>query len=275
MSRILTEEEKDVIIYNYCVLKQGLATAGKSFGYNQYSVEKLLKERGIQKRTYVEAKQALRKYTINDNFFKTQNTDMAYLLGLLASDGSIAKKENGIFLELHQQDEEILEKIKTKTNSSRELSHRINNNQTPCVKFQVWSAAWKEDLAKYGIKPNKTFSLEPPTLLEPKYRIDYIRGYFDGDGCVYYREPKEGSSCVNIGGASKEVIKWIRNELNNLGISTSSFNHKILNNNSNYYELIYYRKQILQMIYNSFYYDNNILYLKRKKQKFEKIINSL
>lgn len=53
---LLTEEQKDIIIYNYCVLKQGLQTAGKDFGYSQYMVEKLLKERGIQKRTYVEAK---------------------------------------------------------------------------------------------------------------------------------------------------------------------------------------------------------------------------
>lgn len=269
--KILTEEQKDEIIYNYCVLKQGLQTAGKKFGYTEFLVEKLLKERGVKKRTYIEAKQEMRKYIVDDEFFKTPSSDMAYILGLLAADGNIAKKENGIFIELHQQDEEILIRIKEQIKSTRKLDYRINNNGTPCVKLKVWSAEWKQDLAKYGIVPNKTFILQPPTLLPKKYRIDYIRGFFDGDGSVYSHN---NLPYVSFVGASLSLIEWIRAELADLGITTNSFSTSPLQSGSCIYKLTYSRKNTTDMLYTALYKNLNSLYLARKKEKWEQI-NSL
>jgi len=77
----LSKEQKEIILDNYVNKKQGLQTAGKEFGASQFAVERLLKEYKIKKRSYTEAKQALRKYFVNDDFFKTQSPDMAYLLG--------------------------------------------------------------------------------------------------------------------------------------------------------------------------------------------------
>ena len=85
----LSEEIERKIIYNYVELKQGLNTVGRNFGVSQYMVEKTLKKYGIKKRTYTEAKQTGRKFPCNDNFFKVQNSNMAYILGLLAADGSV------------------------------------------------------------------------------------------------------------------------------------------------------------------------------------------
>ena len=268
---IITEENKDKVVYNYCVLKQGLQTAGKAFGYSQYIVEKILRERGIKKRTYVEAKQESRKYSIDDDYFKIQSENMAYVLGLLAADGNIAKTENGIFLELHKKDEVILQAIQKDTKSNRPLEYRINNNGTPCCKFKVWSASWKQDLQKYNIVPDKTLTLLPPTLLHPKYRIDFIRGFFDGDGSVYLHEKKR--PYVQIDCASKPMIEWIRDELNNLGISTNSF-YTMNINNKNFYRLVYNSKNNVQQIYNAFYHNKANLYLVRKKNIMD-IINSL
>lgn len=269
--KVLTEEQKDEIIYNYCVLKQGLQTAGKKYGYTQFLTEKLLKERGVKKRTYVESKQELRKYHINDEFFKSPSSDMAYILGFLAADGNIAKKENGIFLELHQQDEEILQKIREKTQSDRKLDYRANNQGTPCVKFKVWSSEWKQDLAKYGIVPNRTFTISPPSLLPKEYRIDYIRGFFDGDGTVYSHNNKPYVSFIS---ASKILLEWIRDELSDLGITTESFSTTTLDSGNLFYRITYSRKNITKMLYNNFYKNPNALYLKRKKDKWDEL-NSL
>lgn len=269
--KVLTEEQKDEIIYNYCVLGQGLQTAGKKYGYTQFLTEKLLKERGVKKRTYVESKQELRKYHIDDEFFKAPSSDMAYILGFLAADGNIAKKENGIFLEIHQQDEEILKRIQEKIQSDRKLDYRVNNKGTPCVKLKVWSAEWKQDLAKYGITPNKTFTIEPPTLLPKEYRIDYIRGFFDGDGSVYQHGSQPYVSFIS---ASKPLLEWIRDELSNLGITTTSFFTTTLNTGNLFYQVTYSRKNITKMLYDAFYKNPNSLYLKRKKDKWDKL-NSL
>ena len=177
---IVPEENKQKVIDNYLFKKQGLQTAGKEFGYNQGMVESILKEAGIKKRTYTEAKQEGRKYSCND---KEQNSNMAYVLGFIAADGSIAKKENAIHINLSAIDGEILERIKLITESTRPIKYYTKNSTgQELVKFSVWSHEWKKDLEIYGITPAKTFTLKPPTFLNKKYAKDYIRGYFDADG---------------------------------------------------------------------------------------------
>ena len=266
----LTEEEKDKIVYNYTVLKQGLATAGKSFGCTQYKTTQLLKERGIQLRSYVEAKDALRIYEVNDDYFKVQSPNMAYILGLLASDGSVAKKENGVFIELKQEDGYLLELINKEVNNTRPIKYYTTNTNKKLAKFQVWSSTWKKDLAIYNIVPVKTFILQPPTFLKSEYIKDFIRGYFDGDGCIYL---KDHGGCVQFDGASLDMIKWIRTQLGNLyGISTSDIVHYFTENNQSMYRLSYYRKSILQKFYSIFYNNDSSLYLIRKKEKFKTIL---
>ena len=104
----IPEEIEEKIIYNYCVLKKGLVPSGQPYGVSQFLVERILKEHGIRKRTYAESKDILRKYTVNDNYFKTQTHNMAYIMGLIAADGNIAKKENKIEIFLNKKDIEII-----------------------------------------------------------------------------------------------------------------------------------------------------------------------
>lgn len=268
MSIILTEEQKDQIIYNYTVLKQGLATAGKQFHYSQYMVEKLLKERGIQKRTYVESKQVLRKYHVDDDFFKHQSPDMAYILGFIAADGSIAKDENGIFIEIHQKDAELLKQIAKIVKSDRPLNYRVNNQGTPCVKMKVWSAAWKQDLAVYGITPNKTFTLKPPSFLSQEYHMDYIRGYFDGDGSVWKRTTINRTT-IGFVSATKEILDWIRNEFNKYGVSTVQNYSAIDKQGTRIYYLRYDGQQKINIIKHLLYDSTSNLFLTRKKEIFD------
>ena len=103
----IPEEIQEKIIYNYCALKKGLIPSGQPYGVSQFLVERILKEHGIRKRTYVESKDMLRKYSVNDNYFKTQTHNMAYIMGLIAADGNIAKKENRIEIFLNKKDIEI------------------------------------------------------------------------------------------------------------------------------------------------------------------------
>ena len=116
----IPEEHRQAIIDAYLSGK-GLIAAGAPYGCGQKVVETILKRAGIHKRTYEKSKQKQRMYSLNDNFFKTQSPDMAYILGFIAADGNVAKKENAISIQLHEKDAEILEKIKELTDSSRPL----------------------------------------------------------------------------------------------------------------------------------------------------------
>lgn len=270
----IPDNVQDQIVYNYTILGQGLQTAGKSFGYSQKTVETLLKNRGVKLRTYIEAKDVQRKYHVDDNFFKRQSSDMAYILGFLAADGSISSKENGIFLELHQQDEEILKKIVSTVQLDRPLTYRINNSGTPCVKMSVWSSSWKKDLAVYGITPNKTFTLQPPVFLESCYNIDFIRGYFDGDGTIVVRPEKQQAE-VNITGVSKNMIVWIRDTLaTQYGISNPKLTTSLAPNQKTIiYKTAYFNLETLKRLYHVFY-DHSSLRMERKFNKFNSFIKS-
>ena len=106
-----SEEELIEMVHKYTVDKIGSYTLAKQFKCSEKAIQTALKNRGIKLRTYVEAKQEGRKYQIDDDFFKHQNHNMAYVLGLIAADGCVATKENSLSIQLRDYDGEILEKI--------------------------------------------------------------------------------------------------------------------------------------------------------------------
>lgn len=73
---------------------------------------------------------------------------MAYILGFIAADGNVAKKENCISIEVHEKDKDLLELIRERTKNTRPLKFYIHIHKdcedTPAVKFQTWSSEWKK-----------------------------------------------------------------------------------------------------------------------------------
>ena len=261
-SRTFTPEIIDKIIYNYNILKLGLAASGRDYNLSQDVVKRILKQNGVYIRSYAESKQVQRKYFVNDDYFKTQTHNMAYILGLLAADGSISKNENGIFINLRDYDKQILEDINKEVDSTRPIKiYTRSDENCPMAKFAVWSSTWKQDLSVYGIVPQKTFILNPPYYLKKEYIISYIRGYFDGDGSAYW---VNNTPCIKFCGASKKVLEWIRvflsteyNIQTNLQICKGK-----LKNNIDFYELLYYGTKARQLVENLYIPDS--LRLERK-----------
>lgn len=272
-TKYIEEDIKKKVLINYLEKQMSLINSGKEFQLSQRQVENILKEFGVKKRTYTEAKQLGRKYPCNDSYFKVQNHNMAYILGLIASDGCVSKKENLISIQLQTKDRELLEEIKTETNNSRPINDYIRPERNECFStFRVWSKAWKDDLSHYGIIPEKTFKLTPPNLLMPDYYIDYIRGYFDGDGSIYFLKDTN-RIFVEIVGTSKILIDWIRDKLVNnyhIFLNREVVEHK--DNGTIIYKIKIGSKEEIYKLYKLFY-QNNSLCLKRKKEKFELLLN--
>lgn len=198
---------------------------------------------------------------------------MAYILGLIASDGNVAKKGNQISIQLLSKDRDILKKIKNVTKSSHPLDRYVTKDGKDTTKFAVHSAEWKKDLANYGIVPAKTFNLTPPLFLHPSYKIDYIRGYFDGDGCITFGEHSTSPSW-SIVGASYPVVLWIKETLaNDYGIITNFIETSVLPSGKKMYKITYYGFTKIKSIYNVLYTDSPF-FLQRKKEKFQTILNT-
>ena len=115
---------------------------------------------------------------------------MAYILGFFAADGYMVKNKRGAhFVEFYITDADILRRIRRALNSNHSLS-RIEPrsiNHKPSFRLQIGSREMFHDLVALGFTQKKSKTLKLPTIPE-RYVSHYIRGYFDGDGNVYFRK---------------------------------------------------------------------------------------
>ena len=207
----LSQKVIDKIIYDYTVNRYGLIKTGKQNGVGERIVRKILLENKIHIRSQSEAAIIAniqrRQFNLNDNYFSSENERMAYLLGFLASDGTIDKKNNRIKIGLYSVDKDFLIKIKKELGYEGDILDYQTSNGFNVSELTFTSQQIKKDLAKYNIVPNKTFTYTFPESLNKKYWIDFIRGYFDGDGSVSTAGPH--AIRWQICAANKQVLEKI------------------------------------------------------------------
>lgn len=129
------------------------------------------------------------KYNFNRDFFYQDSEELAYFLGLVSSDGFVQTNANVIRIELKQSDKKILEDISKAMKYTRPVRdfERKDRGNGYFSSFCLENKEIKQLLIdKYNIIPNKSvndfcFNF---TNLDKRYWKDYVRGYFDGDGCI-------------------------------------------------------------------------------------------
>ena len=246
-----------------------IAGIGRKYGISAYMAKKELVNAGVKIRTRNEqnkySPQNQRKFSVNDMYFSKQSPNMAYLLGMFASDGCVYEKDNAIKLTLSTVDKEYLEKIRQELEiesqiKDYETSQGYKNSELRFSSYQI-----KKDFAEYNIVPRKTYSFKFPRKLKKEYYRDFIRGYFDGDGCV----STAGKSAIRwqLCSHEKDVLEVVVSffEENNIPkVSIQKAKDKQL-----YY--IQYSSVSTRGIYSLLYYDNCFC-LPRKRIKYESLM---
>jgi len=112
---------------------------------------------------------------------------MAYVLGFFVADGCMVKNRRGAhFVEFTSTDIDVLMKIRTAMGSNHKISkRRSNGRRNIAYRFQIGSKEIFSDLTKFGLTPHKSKTVQLPNI-PVKYLCHFVRGYFDGDGCVSY-----------------------------------------------------------------------------------------
>lgn len=126
----------------------------------------------------------------NKNFFKKWSSEMAYVLGYTFADGAVySNKRGSSYLEYTSTDLELINKVKVLLNSEHKISKRMkyNPNCKDSYRLQIGGVELLKDLEKYGIRQNKSLTVKFP-IIPNKYLSSFIRGYFDGDGCVHFEK---------------------------------------------------------------------------------------
>lgn len=231
-------------------------------------IKKILLENNIQIRTRKESvilENIKRTKKINHNYFSKENSNMAYLLGFYAADGTVRRDSNEIKLTLCSIDKNFLEQIKEELQAEREIKTYQDGKGYENSTFVFSSAQIKEDFKKYNIVPNKTYNFKFPTNLNRKYWIDFIRGYFDGDGTICLSgNYLKWELCAHERNSLEQIINFFFEEYNIPKINIYQRKDGL------YY--FQYSQNATKQIYKILYTPNS-LFLPRKKQKFDSLIN--
>ncbi len=127
------------------------------------------------------------KYAVNEKFFDTWTSESAYLVGLLCADGNLIDNPSirAKYFSLTSIDIELVENMRALLASKHRIYKRLAyGNRKEAYLLRIGSAALFERLMHIGLTPSKTQTLVFPDM--PRVVLaDFVRGYFDGDGCVF------------------------------------------------------------------------------------------
>lgn len=131
------------------------------------------------------------KYTVNEDYFNVIDTEeKAYILGFIYADGCNHIKRNVVAINIQEGDIDILQKIKTAIGYTGIITFRNGiNNRKNHVSLRICNLKISNALTKLGCIANKSLILKFPTIEQIPYNLlrHFIRGYFDGDGCIYIK----------------------------------------------------------------------------------------
>ncbi|WP_227994805.1 helix-turn-helix domain-containing protein [Oceanobacillus sp. CFH 90083] len=213
-------------------------------------IRMLLKDNNVEMRPRGSWK---RKYTLNEDYFKTWSNNMAYILVFFIADGTVARDAQ--FVSISQKEKYILEDIKNELDSNQPI---YKNKNTGVYTLSINSETLKKDLIEiHSIKPNKSSIIEFP-YVPKEYMSHFIRGYFDGDGFVKYEK-----FFVSFVGGSELFMHSLRNEIEKNGFETNFTEHGT-------YFRVYVSGRKTIKLFSEWIYKNKELYLKRKYRSFSK-----
>ena len=216
------------------------------------------------------------KYQWNINFFESVNNELqAYWLGFLYADGYVGKKS--INLDLADKDLEHLKRFQTDLQATdiplitRETVHSHS--------LHLRSVKFRKDLEKLGCVNKKTLVLIFPSVLQvPSNLINhFMRGYFDGDGCVqlYQRKNRKSPTLYFEVIGTYEFLNGFENELKKHCPRCHKVKRQNVSNVShNIQALRYGGNMVVNEIYRFLYKDATV-YLARKKSIFDSILGPL
>lgn len=252
---------------------KSLAEIGRLFEVSRVAIYKIAKELGIKRRSKSEARILAQKIgkvphphkEINENFFSSWSPEMAYILGLLITDGCISKSKNSSYrISLCLNDKDLLCEVVKTIGSAHNITE--SKHQKGLNTFIFGREKIAQDLIKLGMKPRKSLDIEFP-YAPKEYLHDFIRGVFDGDGSVFYdNKCKIKKLRTSFTSGSKNFIYKLEQELQGLGMSKRNLYKTYRKNIS--YSFKYGHDESIKL-FNIMYVDlENDLFLKRKYDKF-------
>lgn len=232
----------------------------KTIGVSDGCIRRKLKLHGINIRPN-------KKYDMDESIFEKIDSEWkSYYLGLFYADAGL--QLNNVKLSLHEKDKELIDCLNNiiydgkynlyYTKPSTFLSKSTNKYYNKNGQYSICINRKKvvNDLIKLGCGLRKSLTLKFPSYdIIPKHLFNhFLRGYFDGDGCIQFRSFHIISSddfCIRF-------QKWMMDEM-----EIESY----LKKQQKISRIFVHKQENIKKMYH-FLYDNATIFLTRKKNKF-------
>ena len=252
------KEEIDFVLKNHP--KMSIKEMAEYLGRTQSSVENKRCKLGLKNE---------RKYNFDIDFFKSPlNEFSAYWLGFIYADGYISSHKE-LAIQLQKDDFEHLKKFNKCLGGNIPVTFLEKNPRYIKGKFtgisylcqiRIFSTELVFDLNLLGIHKNKSLDIEFPKLENDYLTWCFIRGYFDGDGSIYYDNTRNMLR-GKITCGSPDFIESFREFLKKFNINTYVSKDKLDCGISG--------KESYKNFYSNLY-DNANIFLDRKYKKYQK-----
>lgn len=219
------------------------------------------------------------KYLVNEKFFDSWNSDMAYILGYFYADGSLedASYLRGKYIRVTSIDRTTIENIKLRLRSQHTIvEYEGYKNRKPRYLLRIGDRVLYDSLIKLGLYPNKSLTITIPKIPK-KYVRHFIRGYFDGDGCVYFEHGRGKNKKIIIKGLRTIFTSGSKNFLFQLSKllgenKICSAGRKVYSSHRSF-QLRYSTKDSLRLFLFLYEGSRDLLFLQRKYDTFHKYLN--
>lgn len=215
----IKEVSKDVLLKIIEDYKNGksMRQIEKDYGVTRYSVAKYLEEKNIK----TQRGNHYRKYYHDFDFFENIDTEeKAYWLGFMFADGYIIDQSNRygedhFGITLHENDIKTLEDFKKSIHATNPITN-VSHDNRKLMRILMTSQKTVNDLISHGCVKQKSLILKPPVGVPQELIHHFIRGFFDGDGSIFYNKSKfEQKNCTGTPQfnicitSTKEMIEWL------------------------------------------------------------------
>lgn len=238
-----------------------LTKIAKKYQLERHSISRRLKNLGIPVINHQN------KLKFNNTVFDSIDTEeKAYWLGFIYADGCIASTGNTFELSLKVSDIEHLNKFNKFIEGN---SDKVKINKATCkdkefqrCRISLNDSHFKQRLVSLGCVPKKSLILKFPDInifKSPDLVKHFIRGYWDGDGCLCYNKTYPSVSIVG----TEEVLVNIMHYLP----LTKSYKMHYKKGNSITAQVAINGKAAYLVA--SYLYKNSTIYLDRKYNKYK------
>lgn len=270
----LTEKDINTILYLYNDMKFSISKIKNMCGHSHNTIKKYLIENNVDVRGNDINSQ---KYSFNYEYFDNINCEeKAYWLGFMYADGHIVTEQPQLSLTLSSVDKEHILKFSNCIESNypiKDYSGRNKNGtENKYSRLIISNKHFYETCKNKGLVPNKTEIIAFPSEINKELIRHFIRGYFDGDGCITKNSKSDKDYKLKICGTDRFLrsvhdIFLSENLLSNK--KEVKLRRRWNNDTNNYYTEYGGRIQVNNIL--NYLYKDCTIYLDRKHELFNKI----